>query len=302
MRKRIFWVFMIGIVVAFVSVVTIKGRHFSFLDRIKEIENSIYKKASSPDEQEREKAIEELEDFTTKFSNYGDVRKVWYTVANIYQEQGDLLKARDAYQRIIRNYPDSEFISEVQKKLWDLNIKILFSPLITEEDTVYEVKAGDNLDAISKKFNTTVDLIMRSNNLKNTYIKPGKRLKISTAKYSVVIDKSQNTLILKSNERVMKTYKVSTGKNNSTPVGTFKIATKLINPPWKGILPGDPRNILGSRWLGFAEPFRDYGIHGTTDPESIGKHVTEGCIRMFNKDVEELYTILPRGTEVLIIE
>ena len=45
-----------------------------------------------------------------------------------------------------------------------------------------------------------------------------------------------------------------------------------------------------------------YGIHGTTEPESIGYQATEGCVRMHNSDVEELFTIVPPGTEVIIVD
>jgi lipoprotein-anchoring transpeptidase ErfK/SrfK len=135
-------------------------------------------------------------------------------------------------------------------------------------------------------------------------IKAGRRLRIWTGKFSVVVDKSLNTLTLKSDDEVLKVYRVATGKDNHTPVGTYKIVNKLVNPVWykdgKAIPPESPENILGSRWLGF--DLEGYGIHGTTDPESIGKYVTEGCIRMLNKDVEELYSILPIGTQVTIIE
>jgi lipoprotein-anchoring transpeptidase ErfK/SrfK len=66
-------------------------------------------------------------------------------------------------------------------------------------------------------------------------------------------------------------------------------------------VPADsPKNILGSRWLGLSE--KSYGIHGTTEPQSIGRQVTSGCVRMRNSDVEELYQIVPEGTEVVIID
>ncbi len=45
-----------------------------------------------------------------------------------------------------------------------------------------------------------------------------------------------------------------------------------------------------------------YGIHGTTESQSIGKQVTAGCIRMYNGDVQELYDIMPVGAEVIIID
>jgi len=63
---------------------------------------------------------------------------------------------------------------------------------------------------------------------------------------------------------------------------------------------GSPDNILGVAWLGFDLP--GYGIHGTTEPQNLGKQVTQGCVRMANTDVEELYTIVPVGTEVQIVD
>jgi lipoprotein-anchoring transpeptidase ErfK/SrfK len=82
------------------------------------------------------------------------------------------------------------------------------------------------------------------------------------------------------------------------------VANRIIDPPWysqEGLIPpDDPRNILGSRWLGFDLP--GYGIHGTTDPASIGKPVTQGCVRLANADVEELFILLPEGTPVTIVE
>ena len=45
-----------------------------------------------------------------------------------------------------------------------------------------------------------------------------------------------------------------------------------------------------------------YGIHGTTEPESIGYQCTEGCVRMRNADVEELFAVLPVGAEVTVID
>jgi lipoprotein-anchoring transpeptidase ErfK/SrfK len=52
--------------------------------------------------------------------------------------------------------------------------------------------------------------------------------------------------------------------------------------------------------MGFDLPA--YGIHGTTEPQSLGKQVTQGCVRMSNADVEQLFIIVPIGTEVTIVD
>jgi lipoprotein-anchoring transpeptidase ErfK/SrfK len=145
---------------------------------------------------------------------------------------------------------------------------------------------------------------MKSNNMTSDKIVPGRKIKVWTAPFSIVVDKSENILMLKSNEEVIKTYIVSTGANNSTPVGTFKIVNKLTNPTWfkaGAVVPASSAdNILGTRWLGF--DISGYGIHGTTEPQNLGKQVTAGCVRMRNSEVEELYALVPVGTEVTIID
>ena len=218
---------------------------------------------------------------------------------------GDLIKAREIYQSIVDKFPASGKIAKAQTSLEDINIKILFSDIPVKDSEVYTVEKGDNLTKIAKKFGTTPDLIMSSNKLKDSSIQIGKKLKINKAKFSIVVDKSQNILTLKSGQEIIKTYHVSTGKNSCTPVGTFKVINKIVNPPWYKepgvVIPaGDPKNVLGSRWLGISKP--SYGIHGTTQPESIGQSVTEGCVRMRNLEVEELFILVPEGTEVVITD
>jgi lipoprotein-anchoring transpeptidase ErfK/SrfK len=218
--------------------------------------------------------------------------------------KNNLAGAKNIYQRLINEYSNSSDVMSWQKKLEDINIRLLFSPALTPKSTIYEIKPGDTIIKIAREFNTTIDLIMKSNNLSESKILPGRKIKVWTAPFSILVDKSQNTLILKTDEEVIKTYVVSTGKNNSTPSGNFKIVNKLINPAWfkaGAVVPaGSPENILGTRWLGF--DLVGYGIHGTTDPQSLGKQVTDGCIRMSNRDVEELYTIVPQGTEVTVVD
>ncbi|MGD0336248.1 MAG: L,D-transpeptidase family protein [Candidatus Omnitrophota bacterium] len=217
---------------------------------------------------------------------------------------GDLAEAKNIYQKVIEEHPNSSSVMNWQKKVDELGLKILFSPAITPGSILYEIKPGDTLTKIAREHNTTVELIMKSNGLSSEKINPGKKIKVWTSPFSIVVYKSQNILLLKTNDEVIKTYVVATGKNNSTPAGTFKITTKLPNPTWfktGAVVPaGSPANVLGTRWLGIN--LSGYGMHGTTEPQSLGKQVTQGCVRMFNTDVEELYTLVPVGTEVTILD
>lgn len=221
------------------------------------------------------------------------------------EQKADLIGLKDIYLKLVNDFPNHKDIGLWQNKLDELNVKIIFSPLITPGvSREYEVQPLDSLTKIAKQFDTTVELLKRSNNLSSDRINPGRKLKVWIGKFNVLVDKSQNILMLKSNDEIIKTYNVATGLNNSTPVGTFKIINKLVNPAWYkagAIVPsGSPENILGTRWLGF--DLAGYGIHGTTDPSSIGKQATAGCVRMLNTEVEDMYALLPTGTEVTIVD
>ncbi len=196
----------------------------------------------------------------------------------------------------------------IQGKLGDVNIAILLSPLETEVPKTiwYSVSKGDTLAGIAKRFRTTVDLLAEGNNIVNPQLlQVGDRLKVVTDSFRIVVDRSDNTLSLFCHEKLIKKYLVGTGEYGKTPLGEFTIASKDIDPMWRGIPFGDERNILGTRWMRITDKdgaLSGYGIHGTWQPDTIGKHSSQGCIRMLNKDVEELFKIVTIGTPVMIVE
>ncbi len=224
--------------------------------------------------------------------------------AQAEQGNGQYLAAKEAYLKLVNLYPNSKEVINWQQQIDALNIKLIFSPTVVSGSALYEIKPGDTLVGIAKEFNSTVELIMKANNISGSTIQPSRKVKVQTVSFSVVVDKSQNILLLKAGDEVIKTYIVSTGANNSTPVGNFKIVNKLPNPTWfkaGAVVPADsPDNILGTRWMGIDVP--GYGIHGTTQPQELGKQITQGCVRMANPDVEELYMLLPVGAEVVILD
>ncbi|KNZ68564.1 ErfK/YbiS/YcfS/YnhG family protein [Thermincola ferriacetica] len=100
------------------------------------------------------------------------------------------------------------------------------------------------------------------------------------------------TLIVYDDDKVFKTYRVAVGRNKTpTPVGEWRIVRKAKN--WG--------TGFGTRWLGLSVPWGLFGIHGTNKPWSIGSKASHGCIRMFNRDVEELYEWVKPGTRVTVI-
>lgn len=122
--------------------------------------------------------------------------------------------------------------------------------------------------------------------------------------YKIEINKKTNHLYLYNHGKIVKTYRVATGRTSKlTPTGTFVIGVKIVKPGWKNIPGGHPNNPLGPRWIGLVvnhDRARTYGIHGTNDPKSIGKNASSGCIRMHNKDVIDLYNRIYEGVPVWI--
>lgn len=263
----------------------------------------LYKAASRAQEAGNiDEAISTYNALLTQFPDYARTKEVLAALGELYEKKGMLLEAKETYERFSTGFPDSVKALAIEPKLWDLNMKLFLSPILTAKDKTYEVNPGDTLSSIARAHSTTVECLMKQNNLTGFIIHPRQKLKVPQERFNVAISKSQNTLTLQLGNEVFKVYKVSTGANNSTPTGRSTITNKLKDPVWyaaKAIVPaGSPDNILGSRWLGLS--VTGYGIHGTTDPESIGGQFTQGCVRMNNSDVEELYSILPIGTEVVI--
>lgn len=122
----------------------------------------------------------------------------------------------------------------------------------------------------------------------------------------VIVNKKTNELAVILDNKVEGVYSVATGKTGDlTPEGEFTVMVKAANPYYrkKNIEGGSPDNPLGARWIGFDAKGTDgriYGIHGTNREESIGKFVSNGCIRMHNDEVVHLFQTIPVGTRVLI--
>jgi hypothetical protein len=109
---------------------------------------------------------------------------------------------------------------------------------------------------------------------------------------AILVDLSEERLYLidKDKNIIVKKYSIASGKPETpSPIGTWKVVGK---DRWSG--------GFGTRWIGLNVPWGKFGIHGTNRPGSIGSEASHGCIRMFNKDVEDLYEYVEYGMVVSI--
>ena len=109
--------------------------------------------------------------------------------------------------------------------------------------------------------------------------------------YAIHVDVEQKRLTLFLGDELLRTYPIATGaRDTPSPIGVFRITHRF-----SGQMGG-----FGTCFLGLNVPWGHYGIHGTNKPESIGDNASHGCIRMHVGDAEELFSLVPDGTVVVI--
>ena len=157
----------------------------------------------------------------------------------------------------------------------------------------YVIRRGDTLRAIAASFGISADEIITQNpllNPRNLTVGQIICIPLAPSPIEIVVNISAKRLTVYKNGSIFREYIVATGKPETpTPIGNFEVVNKEIDP-------GGP---YGTRWLGLSA--RGYGIHGTNNPASIGQAASNGCIRMYNEDIEALFDITAVGTPVRIL-
>lgn len=226
-----------------------------------------------------------------------------FTEAQALHGSGSLTTARSKAMEALDVASTAAMRRAIENLLGQVHSVLLFTPAPMEEKIDYSILPGDTLAVIARKHGVTLELLAKSNDIKGDIIRPGNRLRVVQGSFSVVVDKSANELTVYLNDRFFKRYPVGTGRYEKTPAGEFKVTDRIAQPTWyrpdgKVVPFGDKENELGTHWLSLDLP--GYGIHGTWEPDTIGKQASAGCIRLLNQDIGELYALLPVGTPVVI--
>lgn len=220
--------------------------------------------------------------------------------------ESKLEAARERLARVHAAAPVAPWDRQVADLLGQVNMSLLFDGKAKPGEETVELKRGVYLYNIARQHKISQELLLKVNGITDPKRLPtGKTIRVPNVEWSLVCDKSKNTLVLYNRGEFFKEYIVRTGRTaDSTPVGTYKILNKKTNPVWRSPLdgktygPDHPDNELGSRWMAFEGDI--LGIHGTIRPETIGHYASSGCIGMLKEDVEELYDLLTIGTPLKI--
>jgi lipoprotein-anchoring transpeptidase ErfK/SrfK len=137
---------------------------------------------------------------------------------------------------------------------------------------------------------------------------------------TIVVDPGNHFLFFVLGWGKARRYGIGVGKAGLTFKGKATIERKAEWPSWTptanmirrypekyaryaGGVPGGKNNPLGARALYLYKGNRDtyFRIHGTTEPGSIGRSISNGCIRMINEHAIDLYNRVALGTKVIVL-
>jgi hypothetical protein len=239
-------------------------------------------------------------------------------------------EARVTLNRALHDPTTSDRDAEsLRAKLADLHRAMLFSPAVTPGDPLvdtYAIQPGDRLIKVVQAHDLKVDwrFIQRVNAMSDPgRLRVGQKIKIVKGPFHAVVHKSDHRLDLyadmtdpEGHRLFIRSFPVGLGEQNSTPLGKWIVRpqSKLINPHWVNPRTGerfaadDPKNPIGEYWLGLTgidsttEVLSGYGIHGTIEPNTIGRDASMGCIRMLADDIALLYELLAEQASTVEIK
>jgi LysM repeat protein len=229
----------------------------------------------------------------------------------------------------------------IREALTRVNQDLVFSNHVTAGDPLveqYVVQYGDVLSRIVPKYQVPFMAVQLVNGLSGDRIRAEQRLKMIRGPFHIVVHKADFRLDLFLNDPTgqpiyIRSFTIGLGEGDSTPVGSWIVAGKTPKPSWtnpradqpegaggsgpaadhahprkRWYGPDDPENPLGGFWIGLrgTDPqtmnLDGYGIHGTNEPQSVGKQMSMGCIRLLPDDISLLYKLLSTGHSTVRIE
>lgn len=234
---------------------------------------------------------------------------------------GKLVDARHDLNALLQQSLTGADQAEVRRLLTTLADETIFSRRRLADDPLvdqYTVQGGDVLVRIGQEYKVPSDILMRINGIKDErLLRADQKIKVLRGPFHARIQRSDFRLDVYLQDLYVKSFRVALGADQGTPLGVWRVKERLSNPTYyppassdkkRIIPPSDPENPLGGYWIalegvdGEAVGHTGYGIHGTNDPDSIGKAVSLGCVRLHNEDVAILYSLLlPNQSTVTIL-
>lgn len=229
-------------------------------------------------------------------------------------EAGDVIAARQELNGMLAISRDPAEQAELRRHLRKIADATVFSRAARTDDPLvetYTIQSGEYLTHIARRYDVPHEAIMLINGITDAgRIRAGQKIKVPRGPFNLKIHKSRFRMDIYLQDLYVRSFPVGLGIDNGTPEGKWTVKNRLPNPTYyppasaenkRIIPPDDPTNPLGEHWIGLEGTEgatlgrTGYGIHGTIEPESIGKAASMGCIRMHNNDVAFVYKLMTPG-------
>jgi len=211
----------------------------------------------------------------------------------------DLESARESFQTYLKDFPDSPKAMDARFLLGEIQADLLLSTRATPDKEVYTVVRGDSLAGIAAKKNSTVELIMRANNLLGHNLSIGQTLLIPQPDPTILIDPATSILEVWNDGEFFKQYPILSFR---VPGDASGMATEVVD---KLAMKGNTRVAFGGadytgsdRWIMLG---RGITIRAMPESGAGGEAVAiPAGIVLSRADVEEIFALVRRGTPVTI--
>ncbi|MEM9418878.1 MAG: L,D-transpeptidase family protein [Planctomycetota bacterium] len=239
---------------------------------------------------------------------------------------GELIEGRSLLSRLL--FAENLKLSAadanaVRQRLAEVNRELLWTRQITDGDTITKPFQNDGkyLSQIGVQHRVPYQLLERINNMNARNLQKDQIIKVIQGPLHARVSKTRFVMDVYAIDAqgmpvFVQSFPVGLGKN--TPMGNWEVikGSKVQNPSWKDELNGDyfasddPENPIGEYWIAIEglddanRNKRGFGIHGTIEPDSIGKEESRGCIRLLDEDIEMVYYMLTdhsQGSTVQIV-
>ena len=193
-----------------------------------------------------------------------------------------------------------EMRAAIEQDLLTLSQQIYFSP---DEHYLpaHQVMPNEHLETIAKQYDVSWQYLAELNRITPERLRAGEEIKVIQGPFDAIVELSNFRLTVHAHGYVMAIFPIGVGQQSSTPQGQFAVLNKLSNPTYYGpdgvIGRDDPNNPLGEYWVDLGNSI---GIHGTIDPNSIGQACSQGCIRMKDEDIAQVFDLLTTKSRVVI--
>lgn len=237
--------------------------------------------------------------------------------AGMAAKEKEPVKARELLNRALQSGLTPAQLETARQTLTELANATIFSARALQGDPLvdsHSIVVGDTLGKLAKASQVSEDLLAEINGIRQKHlIRLGMRIKLVRGPFHAVIVKSEHQMHLFAGDTYVRSYPVALGMDGRTPTGKWRVSNHQSNPAWtdprtgKRWHPDDPANPIGEYWIGLecvegpCQGAFGYGIHGTNEPESIGKDVSLGCVRLAAADIDFTYKLLLPGLSYVTI-